>query len=152
MALFLLKMETYDAKNSWEFFEDYIICLVKIGQIQSKFDKQKFFLFAPHSTKSCSSCIANCIPHMFLITQFLANEALGKNTLAEEIVRRKFSSIRVSTFTTLTSYLCSKFYGHDWLQTCRYKTRELWGLFAEVREKSVLGLRDYWHFFVKMRF
>ena len=80
---------------------------------------------------------------MFLITQFLANEALGKNTLAEEIVRRKFSSIRVSTFTTLTSYLCSKFYGHDCLQTCRYKTRELGGLFAEVREKSVLGLRDY---------
>ena len=40
----------------------------------------------------------------------------------------------------LTSYLCSEFYGHDWLQTWRYKTRDLWGLFAEVREKSVLGL------------
>ena len=38
-----------------------------------------------------------------------------------------------------TTYSCSEFYGHDWLQTCRYETRELWGLFAEVREKSVLG-------------
>ena len=42
----------------------------------------------------------------------------------------------------LTSILCSEFYGHDWLQTCRYKTRELWGLFAEVREKlSFVGFR-----------
>ena len=58
---------------------------------------------------------------------------------------------KVSTFTNvlalnLTSYLCSEFYGHDWLQTCRYKTRELWGLFAEVREKSVVGFRSYFHF------
>ena len=47
------------------------------GQIQSNFDKQKFFNLAPHS------CIANCIHHRFLITQFLATEALGKNTLAD---------------------------------------------------------------------
>ena len=39
----------------------------------------------------------------------------------------------------LTCYLCSEFYVHDWLQSCRYKIRELWGLFAEVREKSVLA-------------
>ena len=32
----------------------------------------------------------------------------------------------------------SDFYGHDCLQTCRLKTRELWGLFAEIREKSVV--------------
>ena len=31
-------------------------------------------------------------------------------------------------------------YGHDWLQTFRYKSRELGGLSAEVREKSVVGL------------
>ena len=46
----------------------------------------------------------------------------------------------------LTSYLWTEFYGHAWIQTCRYKTRELWGLFAKVREKSVLGFRNYWHF------
>ena len=45
------------------------------------------------------------------------------------------------------SYLCSEFYGLDWLQTCR---RELWGLCAEIREKSVLGFWNYWHL-VKMR-
>ena len=27
--------------------------------------------------------------------------------------------------------------GHDWLQTFKYKTRELWGLFAEVRKKNL---------------
>ena len=31
LALFLLKTETWDAKNSWEFFVDAIFCLVKIG-------------------------------------------------------------------------------------------------------------------------
>ena len=35
--------------------------------------------------------------------------------------------------------MCSEFYGHDWLQTCRYKARELWGLFAEVRENLSSG-------------
>ena len=46
----------------------------------------------------------------------------------------------------LTGNLCSEFYDHDWLQTCRYKTRVLWRLFAEVREKSVLWFWNYWHF------
>ena len=36
-------------------------------------------------------------------------------------------------------------YGHDWLQICRYKTRELLGLFAEVREKSIIGFLNYWN-------
>ena len=40
----------------------------------------------------------------------------------------------------LTSILCSELYGHDWLQTRKYKTRELRDLFAEVREKSVKGI------------
>ena len=31
LALFLLKTETCEAKNSGEFFVDNIICLVKIG-------------------------------------------------------------------------------------------------------------------------
>ena len=31
VALFLLKTETWDAKNSWEFFVDAIFCLLKIG-------------------------------------------------------------------------------------------------------------------------
>ena len=31
VALFLLKTETCDAKNSWVFFVDNVICLVKVG-------------------------------------------------------------------------------------------------------------------------
>ena len=50
------------------------------------------------------------------------------------------------------SYLCSEFYGHDWFQTCRYKTREFWGLSAKVRvfksltffcENAVLNICQY---------
>ena len=38
-------------------------------------------------------------------------------------------------------------YGHNnWLQTCRYKIREIWGLFAEVGEKSGVGCQSYLHF------
>ena len=33
--------------------------------------------------------------------------------------------------------------GHGWPQTCRYKSSELWVLFAEFREKSVVGFRSY---------
>ena len=34
-------------------------------------------------SRSCSSCIGNCIRCGFLITHFLVSEALDKNTLAE---------------------------------------------------------------------
>ena len=34
----------------------------------------------------------------------------------------------------------------DCLQTCRCKTRELWGLFAEVRETPVVWFRSYYMF------
>ena len=51
-----------------------------------------------------------------------------------------------------TTYSCSEFYGQDWLQTYRYETRQLWGLFAEVREKSVLRFWYYWHFLWKCSF
>ena len=70
--------------------------------------------------------LRNCISRRFLITQFLAAEALGKNTLADKtcIVRRQFSSICASAFTNVLSLhfkvkfdqlfnLCSDFYGHD---------------------------------------
>jgi len=53
--------------------------------MQSKFDEWKFFYLAPHSTQSCSSCIANCIRRRFLITQFLATEALGNSSLPLQI-------------------------------------------------------------------
>ena len=53
------------------------------GQIHSNFDKYMLFNLAPHSAQNCSSCIANCIRHRFLITQFIATEALGKNTLGD---------------------------------------------------------------------
>ena len=49
----------------------------------SNFDKQKLFSLALHSALIFSSCIANCIRRRFLIVQFLATEALGKNTLAD---------------------------------------------------------------------
>ena len=53
------------------------------GKIHGDFDKKKLFNLAPQSAQSYFSCIANCIRHSFLITQFLATEALGKNTLAD---------------------------------------------------------------------
>ena len=49
----------------------------------------------------------------------------------------------------LTRYLCSEYNGHDWLQTCRYKIREFWGLFAKIRDKSVVEFPSYWHFLSK---
>ena len=48
--------------------------------------------------------LRNCISRRFLITQFLATEALGKNyTLADKtcIVLRQFSSICTSAFTNV---------------------------------------------------
>ena len=53
------------------------------GKIHSNLDKKKLVNLAPHSVYSCSSYIANCIRRRFLITQFVATEALGKNTLAD---------------------------------------------------------------------
>ena len=35
------------------------------------------------SINGCSTCIANCIRRRFLITQFLATKALGKNIPAD---------------------------------------------------------------------
>ena len=52
----------------------------------------------------------------------------------------------------LTSILCSEFYDHDFLQTCRCKTRELWGLFPEVRGKSIAGFRSCLNFSQKCGF
>ena len=52
-------------------------------------------------SRKCFSSIANCIRLRFLISQFLATEALGKMTLAEEIVRRQFPSIRASNVLAL---------------------------------------------------
>ena len=73
---------------------------------------------------------------MFLITKFLATEALGKNTLADKRNSVGSCPLFVSTFTNVLVLhfkvkfdqlliLCREFYGHDCLQTCRYKTREL---------------------------
>ena len=50
-----------------------------------------------------------------------------------------YSCVSFHKCVSVTSYLCSEFCGHDWPQTCRYKTRELWGLFAEVRENLSQG-------------
>ena len=79
--------------------------------------------------------MSNCIRRMFLITRFLANEALGKNTLADMrwsvgsfpifVGQLSQMCLRCILGLNLTSYLCSEFYGHYSLQTCRYKTREL---------------------------
>ena len=108
---------------------DFISCFVEIfakreGKVQSNFDKQKLFHFAPYSALSCSSCIANCIRRRFLITQFLATESLSKNTLADRrqsarsfpLFVRQLSQMcqhGILRLTDLTSYLCTEFYGHD---------------------------------------
>ena len=70
--------------------------------------------------------------------------------MAREITQDNFEILRMVsmpnitmnhaiTYTNLIRHLYRQFYGQDWLQSCSYKTRVLWGLFAEVREKSVLG-------------
>ena len=85
------------------------------GKIHSNFDKQKVFNLA--------SCIANCIRRRFLITQFVATEALGKNTLADRTESIGCSPLFVCQLSqmcqcfilslNLTNYLCSEFFCHD---------------------------------------
>ena len=87
----------------------------------------------------------------FLITRFLAIKLwarislqIGDNPsvlfpyLFVNFHKINLLALRFEVKFQLTSILCSEFYGHDWLQTYRYKSRELWDLFAEVREKSVV--------------
>ena len=146
LALFLLKTETCDAKNSWEFFVDAIFGLVKIGFEKRRTNRKSSLMNGKSLTlpriqhKVVPLVLRNCISRRFLITQFLAAEALGKNTLANSggsflLFVRQLSQMCYPCILrlNLTSYLCSDFYGHDWFQTCRYKTRELWGLFAEEK-------------------
>ena len=64
--------------------------------------------------------LRNCLSRRFLITQFLAAEALGKNTLANSggsflLFVRQLSQMCYPCILrlNLTSYLCSDFYGHD---------------------------------------
>ena len=47
----------------------------------------------------------------------------------------------------LTTILCREFCGQNWLQTWRYKTRELWGLVILLK----LGISKLFTFFVKIR-
>ena len=43
--------------------------------------------------------------------------------------------VKFNTYANANTFV--KVDGHDWLQTFKYKTRELWGLFAEVRKKNL---------------
>ena len=87
----------------------------------------------------------------FLITRFLAVKLwarislqVGDNSsvlfphLFVNFHKINLLALRFEVKFQLTSILCSEFYGHDWPQTYRYKSRELWDLFAEVREKSAV--------------
>ena len=99
------------------------------------------------------SCGANCIHGWFLITQFLAVKLWvriplqigGRQSVGTlPLFVRQLSTLcyRGILRLNLTSILCSEFYGHDWLQTCRYKTRDPWGL----------SVSKLFTLFVKMRF
>ena len=121
---------------------------------------RKIYVRTPAFSIKLFFLIANCIVCRFLVTQFLATKALGKNTLADmtwsdgsfPLFVRQLSQmcLRCILGLNLTSYLCSELYGHDWLKICRYKNRELWGLFTEVRKKSVLGFRSQLTFCYKI--
>ena len=54
------------------------------------------------------------------------NKALGKNTSFQigDSPSAPFNDLCINFHkcVNLTSILCSQLYGHDWLQTCRYKT------------------------------
>ena len=58
----------------------------------------------PAFSISCSFCIANCIRRMFLITQYLANEAFRMNTLAD----RKQSACGFPLFVRQLSQMCQR--------------------------------------------
>ena len=53
-----------------------------------------------------------------------------------KLYRKKLSNQK----PTANQYISN---GHGWPQTCRYKSSELWVLFGEFREKSVVGFRSY---------
>ena len=55
------------------------------GKIHSNFDKWMLFNLAPHSAYKVVLLILRTVfaVSRFLITQFVATEALGKNTLAD---------------------------------------------------------------------
>ena len=95
---------------------------------------------------------ANCFRCSFLINYFLTVNLWVRIPFQVGDSHWHSSSIYASIFTkcswsilklNLTSILCCKLYGHDWLQTCRYKTREPCGSSAEFRGKSVVEFRSY---------
>ena len=107
------------------------------------------------------SCIANCIRRWFPITQLLVVNLwaripwqIGDSPSALFLYFSvNFHNVLALHFKVqFDQHFCSEFYGHDWLQTCRYNPRELWDLFAEVREKSVIEFRSYWLFLLKCGF
>ena len=150
VALFLLKTETCNGKNSWEFFVDniirfrkerdkYKVSLININSLSCPAFSVKFLYCEPYSPY-VSDCSVSC---NWSFGQEYIPLQIGDSPPAVSLYSCvNFDKINVLALhfkVNLTSYLCSVFYVHDWLQTCGYKTRELWGLFAEVREKSVLG-------------
>ena len=144
VALFLLMTETCDAKNFWKFFVDDIFCFVKIG-FDKKRDKYKVSLMngsslilpCIQSAQSCSSCI---VPRTVFAVGFWLLRFLQLKLWARIPLQIGDSPPTVFLYLSvnfhkcvsvaqlrlnLTSYLCSEFYGHDWLQTYRCKTRQL---------------------------
>ena len=68
VAIFLFKTETYDAKKSWEFYVDNIICLVKIRRFRKERDKYKVSLINRNSF--ISLCIQYKVALLVLRTVF----------------------------------------------------------------------------------
>ena len=107
VALFLLKTEICDTKNSWKFFLDAIVCLVKIS-----FEKRGTSTKSVWWMEVLLSCPVFSVKLFFLyfelyspnVSDYLVscNWSFGqKYPFRQEIVRRQFSSICASTFTNV---------------------------------------------------
>ena len=121
--------------------------------------QQELFNLAPYSAQSCSSCIANCIRHRFLITQFLATEAFGKNALAD----RRQSAGSCPLFVCQLSKMCQRcilrfnLTSYQSMVTIDFKLAEIKlessGAYLPKLEKNLSqGFEIIDIFFVKMRF
>ena len=137
VALFLLKTETCDAKNSWEFFVDNIFCLVFLkDRFRKERDKYKVSLI------NRRSLILHRIQHKGVLFLVLRTVSAACFWLLSFLQLKLWARIRIPLqiedcnfplFVSqlskmgsrcilrlnLTSYLCIESYGHDWLQTCR---------------------------------
>ena len=134
------------------------------GQIHSNFDKQMFVHLACIQLKVVLLVLRTVFAVGFWLLSFLQLKLWARIPLQiGDSPSAVFLELCVNSHnvlalhfkvTNLTSYKCSEFYGHDWLQNCRYKTRESSEAYLLKLEKNLSkGLNSkLFTFFVIIRF